>query len=1233
MTVPMNKKVVIVLVVLASLVLFSSFATAIGCLIFPGQDDSLYCVPYDSEAQTLCRSATGCTQDNVDPNECSQVPSCQPVRCNSLSLNGCRLNVAQGYCDLINGQTVSDAEVNIYCTEGCCGVREANFCPTNINKFECQQITRDRYGLSRDALFTADPAMTPAACAALYCGVPVANGIISGFILDPDKRPINNAEVSLRGRTTIAPVRSDATGHYQFDPLPPGSYTIDAKLNMYLPNFFTGNLAPRGNLQWNITLTPSQGTKEVSGTAKTESGVALAEVTISWTGDSTGRTTTGADGKYTVSLSAGNYVLTASKLGKETSTHPLVVQNSPLPNTDFILQDAAFQGINGEVYEDNGEGILNYATDTIRFGVDIYVDGNFVGKSQYPNADFRVRATVGIHTLSARIENLEFEKTVTVREGGINQDILLTTYHGECSLGGTGEQKQVEQFAAHHVLGKKEVKLDWKKPCPEVTGYTIAKWKGETFIENLAAAPTDISLLDGNVKWGESYKYIITATYQSGLTSNPPSEDTIQLGNELCENKYHTPNWETFCLIDNTETVEREDKKVYSCDEENQVIYQGPDCTALDASGQLFFCARESSTQATCKNIGACEYGSAGSPFGLYYSRDACYGTATPENGGSPNFCYYDSTNSIVNKCNSCINTATGKIATCFDYNSKDACEVNTCSSTPCQWADGASNTQSIDYSRIFPDLTDIPAFVTAETGAGYCTPVDYKKDDACSLCGPSATVFENYFCTAQICQNLGRCYSNPPDKGLPLSSCSSCGEYTDRSNNCYSYTTETECNGEQNIQKSISGEITFSQDTCGWKRCTWSGTAGGAGICVKDGDADSVDDCVNFGAGELASCRADTSAPRTTIVAEDTQRTQMISLAHPVIMLRGDDTFHTQGYQKNPLGNLFYCITSAEPTAPDACLDHDGVSAFQFISYSGRRLIEDIGLNLIEGINQKINGKKYRLKFYSTDKYHNQEKIQEGLVFIDNVPPDFEIAEINTAVGDTTELSVYLTGNNEPMSCTFNLEQIFPTGEAQHVLRARADQKAVVFDNVHGVRYDLNVTCSDDQDNNRSKAKYYVFDLQQKIDVIYPPVDGAVSSNSLSFQVNTLVGARCSLYKTANNEFVTDFITDNVAKVHHTIPIPGFIEKEYPAEYKVVCEDLLTQEQLEDYFNFRVDFTPPEVTISLREDSRIEEPSGYGWEEFFIRSAEVSLQCSAEGFPCEDTFYCLGEGCESPAR
>ena len=49
--------------------------------------------------------------------------------------------------------------------------------------------------------------------------------------------------------------------------------------------------------------------------------------------------------------------------------------------------------------------------------------------------------------------------------------------------------------------------------------------------------------------------------------------------------------------------------------------------------------------------------------------------------------------------------------------------------------------------------------------------------------------------------------------------------------------------------------------------------------------------------------------------------------------------------------------------------------------------------------------------------------------------------------------------------------------------------------------------------------------------------------------------------------EFVTDFITDNVAKVHHTIPIPGFIEKEYPAEYKVVCEDLLTQEQLEDYF------------------------------------------------------------------
>ncbi|HIH11575.1 TPA: hypothetical protein HA241_05260 [Candidatus Woesearchaeota archaeon] len=651
-------------------------------------------------------------------------------------------------------------------------------------------------------------------------------------------------------------------------------------------------------------------------------------------------------------------------------------------------------------------------------------------------------------------------------------------------------------------------------------------------------------------------------------------------------------------------------------------------CASL---GTEYYCAAISETQAVCRNGGICSLQSSlreddvqdADPFGLYYSRERCYGSNDP--AAATTFCYYDFTPTSVNQCRSCVS-----VENCFDYKSQSACDANSCLSSSCQWVNSAQHDALIDYGLIIPEL-QIPEMVTTETGSGYCVEKEYNKDDYCSLCGSDlqtvsergSSLFENYFCTPDVCSALGRCFSDPYGlHGKKLSSCLACGDKPSPEATCSSYATQLECTGDSTIatggiSKDGWGEITLSVDQCSWGRCAWVSDAPGSGHCIKDGDVDGADDCLSFSNdAERLACRLDVFPPQTTLTATTIP---VISTTSPSLSFGAQD-------QESPLASLGYCLVKAGSSSP--------CSEFSYSSYRGTLPQDTISVNFLESqaLPLDVAGETYRLLYFSKDKYSNQENVRESFIFVDTILPQFQINAINQTIGDRTKLTIFLDGMNEPMACTFTLQRVLPRGDAiVHAVGREELQKRVVFEQLEGVGFDLAVQCTDDHGNIAVQEKKYTFNLEENVNVVYPPLGGIVGSTSIAFEVETLANSHCSLYSATNIKIADFEITDGIGKKHKTTPQSGFHEKEYAREHKVVCEELLTNKVYEDvYLHFTVDTTPPLAQAVLREEGSSEQrPTQEGWELSFVEQAHVSFECANDqGFSCTAYYYCLGDQC-----
>ncbi len=1210
-----KRGIIVVVLALFCLIFFSQQAISpdvSGCYVYPQASEDLYCVAgvLQSEAAADCAENPACEMNEhfIPGSDCSALAECKEVTCTA----DCQTH-ALGKCIQLGGQEIPEGEYPLWCSPGCCKIAD-KFCQFNLNKWQCLDKA-NKLGYNNYDIFDNSLAMDAAKCNQMYCGLEVQKGSISGYVVSSKGELLASVQVSLEG--TGLKKTTDSSGKYDFSNINPGTYLVKAVLEGYIPASFSVSLLPGQLMENNITLSKAEGVADVYGIVRDKENNLLPGSTISWTGPNSGQVFSNETGEFLITgLPAGSYSLTASKVGFQAAKKDISITTEKVI-LNFLLEEEAFQGIEGKTYLDKNNNNQLDPEDEAIYGVKIYVDGIFKSYSQYPNGNYQVAVTIisadaaEEHKLSATYQDYNFgpESLFLTSGQSFYKEILLTKYIGECTF--PNPVKDVEEFYALHIRGQQEVKLSWKKPCPEVINYLITKYQNGVKVDDFTASPAENFRLDAEVEWGQAYTYEIVAVYDQGRVSEHPTEVTITLGDKDCEGRYNEASgWDKFCIIQ-SESEANARKKIFTCDDQNKIIVS-KDCTESDGPGEVYFCAEINLYDAVCKNAGICSSAAQqADPFGLYYSRSSCYGSSSVETEGAANYCYFDFTDSIIDGCQSCEN-----VFSCFDYQSKDACAINNCLGAECQWIDSAAKNPLLDYSLLFPGLT-IPEFVTLETGAGYCTEADYSNIDKCSWCGPEANLYENNFCTAEVCTSLGKCFSNSVTKDKPLRYCESCTDKPTLDVNCYTYSFESECNGGQNLEKNDRQELTLSKDKCSWGRCFWNGLTEGPGSCVKDGNGDGNDDCSAFSnAGERNACRRDVYAPVTKLVGEGVS---VISQGQPNVTFQSKD-------EEGTLAVVGYCLASADPNSPGICTD------FSEQAYPGKLKDETVKVDLLHSkyLQQEIPGQTYMLKYYSRDKYFNQENVQTSFVFVDNVAPQFEINQKIETVGDATKLTVYLEGTNEPMECSFALAQVVPAGQTLIEVAERSqEKKEVVFENLPGVQYDLNVTCEDNFGNKNIKEKKYTFDLENKITIIYPEINGVVASTSIIFRIETAAGASCSLYETATNNKVADFVSNEEGKVHETPNIPGFSEREYAAEYKAVCKELFTEDTYEDYFHFWVDFTPPGTGIILQEGARIVKPVGFDWEEYFVSSVLVTFECQAEGFECEETRYCLGEGCD----
>ncbi|PIN76712.1 hypothetical protein COV17_01460 [Candidatus Woesearchaeota archaeon CG10_big_fil_rev_8_21_14_0_10_36_11] len=1190
--------------------LFVSSAESDGCYVYP--ESGLYCTTVSqSVAETDCVGYDDCSLSNhfIPLQDCSSVDICRlvvcDIDCDEKTLVECQ---QQGLDDTgIPGIEVPIEQYDSYCTPGCCTLIPStgeNQCQYPLFKRECDDLATKRgFGKRYSAL----PETTYSSCQA-RCNIEIVGSILTITVLTENNEPIPNAVVKLLGTDPVITATGNNGGTYTFTDLQPSTYVVKVESSGY--RSAVASIPVEGNeVAHQFTLTSLVGARSISGkvSAGSETGLPLENAIVSIR-DVT-ETITSPSGTYSLSnIPSGIYTITASKMGFSTQSKQVPLpEETDVINLNFVLQEQVAQGAKITVLRDGQP----------QPGASVYINGTFRGVTQHPDGvtniipltpreggeDYNVFATFQNYNSNTVVFTIIPGET---KEVSVELQLPLT----ECNCDATENMKPVEGFLVQPVLGKRQFRLSWNKPCAEVTSYKIVRTEigGEGIEEENTITYTPsgavTEYVDVYVEWGKTYAYSITAHYVGGPAAQCNSVTvnfgSIEMGDAVCESRYtENAGWDNFC-----QSSDR--TQIFTCNTQNKFEPVG----TCESSETTLFCTQISQHSATCSGNSMCSLSNPvfGNPFGLYFTENECYGTQE-----SPNYCYYDYTNTSVNTCNDCLN-----VESCFEYQSKSACTQNRCVGTPCEWVDGASQPELVDYTNIYGDYNQDAKFVTAETGAGYCVEESYDESDQCSLCDSDSPLFENYYCTANVCGGLGKCFSQEN-----LEQCNSCPDVPDSAHTCYSYVTEQECTGDHAITND-NGKITVSEDSCNWGRCSWTNPSG-VGQCIKDGDVDGVNDCLftqnEYGITAVGDCKIDNMPPRTRVSGE----THIISTATPNVTFSGSD-YHTEERQSSALSTLYYCITN---TDVDTCTR----DKFVKVIYASNKIQTDLTINVLDSefLHSSIDGEVYKIKFFSTDIFHNQETVQEEYIYADTTTPQFTIHDKQTVNIDRVDLTVYLEDTNEPMICTFTLKPIFGDSEVRTSSTGRENNvKDATFINLPGIRYDIFVFCTDDYGNSDEKNESYVFNLDQRITIVRPASQEVLATTSVIFEVRTGVAATCELYNTATNQHITSFMTTD-GKLHTTSPVSGFVDGNYPATYKTECSEQLSGDVAEAYFDFAVDFTPPKTYITLQEGGRTSSPTSFGWEEVFIETVNVTLTCDTDGgFDCAATRFCLGSACDS---
>jgi len=461
------------------------------------------------------------------------------------------------------------------------------------------------------------------------------------------------------------------------------------------------------------------------------------------------------------------------------------------------------------------DGVSNLPCEANTFKMQGYVY-NIDTSNKISNADVITKVKVGIITELYTtktdgdggyvIENIKFGAGKSFNVTVIKRGYIPTNFIVEYPIGETKNQNfnitaiedvcgeinapPVTAFDANPIKGKKELELIWEGPASvpsEIVGYFVGRDMdfdlGTFYI-------SDISFIDEDVEWEETYTYDIAVLYSSGGISQK-TFTSITTGDEDCEGIFDNNE---FCL----------DNRRKQCDENNMLVLDlecapGYICMGPDEKGKTY-CKKE----VNCREKG--------NPFGLFCTGAACLDDDDP--------CYYDYSDTTVDECGNC-----SYVSDCYGYISEDACLTDNCLISG---AYSFEEDNSCEWHYMFEEF-----------GKGFCYDEDYNGLDYCWLCNKDSDVFYNVNCDQNVCTKLGACHSSDL-------SCEPCFDTT----TCEDFDNEYSCVnahllGSRNVTIGENLEIIGSDDACGLGRCKWGDPDGdGKASCFKDADDDDLADC-----------------------------------------------------------------------------------------------------------------------------------------------------------------------------------------------------------------------------------------------------------------------------------------------------------------------------------------------------------------------------------------------------
>ena len=203
--------------------------------------------------------------------------------------------------------------------------------------------------------------------------------IISGRVLEGGVTPIGGAEVVLSDGSSVTSVFTEGDGSYEFARLREGgTFTVSAAkahFTMTPPSQTFNNLSSNQVLDFTANATGAP-FHIISGQV-TESGVGLADVTVTLSGSQSGLRTTNSGGNYSFELPAGgNYTVTPSLLGftfgptSQTFNNLSVAQTANFAATrqNFVVTNTNNQGV-GSLREAIINANSTVGLDTITFNI------------------------------------------------------------------------------------------------------------------------------------------------------------------------------------------------------------------------------------------------------------------------------------------------------------------------------------------------------------------------------------------------------------------------------------------------------------------------------------------------------------------------------------------------------------------------------------------------------------------------------------------------------------------------------------------------------------------------------------------------------------------------------------------------------------------------------------------------------------------------------------------------